>query len=78
MSTFTLELPPDVAEKARQEGLLSVQAISELLEEAARVSAMNRLKGMWQAAPGEEQTRPAPSDDELQAIIRAVRRQRLA
>lgn len=39
---------------------------------------MNRLKGMWQAVPVEQRAQPAPSDDELQAIIRAVRRQRLA
>jgi hypothetical protein len=78
VSTITLQLPDDVAEKARQEGLLSERAISSLLEEAARISAMRRLAGMWQAVPAERQDQAAPSDDELQAIIRAVRRQRLA
>ena len=76
MSRITLQLPDDVVEKARQEGLLSERAISSLLEEAARISAMRRLAGMWRAVPAEDQA--APSDDELQAIIRAVRRQRLA
>ena len=78
MTTITLDLPDDVAEKARQEGLLSAQAIRELIEEATRISAMNRLKGMWQGVPAAEQDGDAPTADELQTIIRAVCRQRMA
>lgn len=78
MTTITVDLPDDIAEKARREGLLSTQAIRELIEEATRISAMNRLKGMWQAVPAGQQELDAPTADELQAIIRAVRRQRMA
>ncbi|MFT4233990.1 MAG: hypothetical protein QM607_03175 [Microbacterium sp.] len=78
MTTITLEITDAIAEQALQEGLLSTQAIGDLLAEATRISAMNRLKGMWQAVPAGQQDGPAPTTDELQAIIRAVRRQRLA
>ena len=78
MTIITVDLPDDIAEKARHEGLLSTQAIRELIEEATRISAMKRLKGMWQTVPADQQDLDAPTSDELQAIIRAVRRQRMA
>ena len=37
MTSITIDLPDDIAEQARREGLLSAQAIRELLEEALRM-----------------------------------------
>jgi hypothetical protein len=77
MTTITLELPDDVAERAREEGLLSAQSLCKLLGEATRIAAMNRLKDLWQSSPADRQDTPLSADD-LQAIISEVRRQRLA
>jgi hypothetical protein len=76
MTTITLELPDEVAERAKAEGLLSAQSLCELLDEATRIAAMNRLKGLWQSSPADQQDMPL-SADALQAIIREARRQRL-
>ena len=73
MTTITLELPDDVVERAREEGLLTAQGLCELLEEATRVAAMKRLKDMWQSVPGDRQSAPPLSLDALRAIIREAR-----
>lgn len=77
MTTITLDLPEDIAEQARREGLLEPRALRDLIEEATRITAMKRLQGMWRATPASERNVPPPSADELQALIREVRRQRL-
>ena len=49
MTTITLELPDDVAERAREEGLLTAQGLRELLEEATRI---RRMKARFDAPGG--------------------------
>ncbi|MDR1646900.1 MAG: hypothetical protein LBR88_02545 [Zoogloeaceae bacterium] len=63
MTTITFDLPEDIAEQARREGLLTAEALRELLEEATRAAL--------QDAP------PLP-EDALRAIIRATRARRAA
>ena len=50
MTMIKIELPDDLAQRANQAGLLSEQAIRQLLEEAMRRHAVtdNPLFGIWQ------------------------------
>ena len=77
MTTVTIELPDAVAAMARREGLLSEEAVRDLLEEATRVAAMKRLQGLWQGVPPDRQDETPLSGEALEAIIREVRQQRL-
>jgi hypothetical protein len=78
MTTVTFELPDDIAEQARREGLLTAEILRELLEEATRAAAMCRLGEMWRATPVGERDAPPLPTDALQAIIRAARARRAA
>mgnify|MGYP001434305917 CR=1 FL=1 len=42
MTTITIELPDDIAEQARREGLLSARAIRGLLEDTLRLRQHDR------------------------------------
>ena len=77
MTTVTIELPDAIAAMARREGLLSDEAVRDLLEEATRVAAMKRLQGFWRTVPADRQDEMPLSGETLEAIIREVRQQRL-
>lgn len=76
MARLVIDLPDELVAQARQEGLLTDQAVRQLLEEATRVAAMKRLQRMWQATPEAVRDEVPLSEDELQAIIREVRQAR--
>jgi hypothetical protein len=78
MTTITFDLPDDIAEQARREGLLTGEVLRELLEEATRAAAMHRLGEMWRATPAALQDAPPLPEDALQALIRAARARRAA
>ncbi|MDR2165870.1 MAG: hypothetical protein LBO79_09720 [Zoogloeaceae bacterium] len=73
MTTVVFDLPDDIAEQARREGLLSEETFCALLEAATRVAALSRLKEMWAATPADLQDAPPLPAETLQAIIRAAR-----
>jgi predicted anti-sigma-YlaC factor YlaD len=78
MTTITFDLPEDIAEQARHEGLLTAEALRELLEEATRAAAMYRLGELWRATPAALQDAPPLPEDDLRAIVRAARARRAA
>ena len=72
----TLDLPDDVALRARDAGLLTVEAIRKLLEEAMRRAAGRKLLSMAESlhAAGV----PPMSEDALDDLIHKVRAERKA
>jgi hypothetical protein len=72
----TLNLPDDVALRAQDAGLLTVEAVQKLLEEAMRRAAGRKLLSMAERlhAAGI----PPLSDDELNDLIHQVRAERKA
>lgn len=77
MARVVIDLPDALAEQARREGLLTEQAVHQLIEEATRIAAFKRLKGIWSAVPEQLQGQPAMAPEALQEVIREVRRARL-
>ena len=67
----TLNLPDDVALRARAAGLLTVDAVQQLLEEAMRRAAGQKLLSMAEKLHAAGIT--PMKDDELDAIIKDVR-----
>jgi hypothetical protein len=73
MTRLTIELPDQLAEQARQEGLLSPAGMQRLIEEAVRRRAGERfLQTLDRLAAVEPQLTP----EEIQAEIDAARRER--
>lgn len=73
MTQLTIELPDQLAEQARKEGLLSPAAVQRLIEEALRRRAGQRfLQTLDQLAAVEPRLTP----EEIQAEIEAARRER--
>ncbi len=76
MSEFTITLPDALAKDAQAAGLLEPRAIERLLREAIRQRAADELlEAMDKLAA---LNLPPMSDDEIQAEIEAVRRERRA
>jgi hypothetical protein len=76
MTELVINLPDDLARRARQAGLLSDSAIQELLEEAMRRQAGRRL---LEVAEHIQATNVEPmSMDEIDAEVKAVRAERRA
>ena len=76
MTEVTVSLPDGLAKKASRAGLLTPQAIEELLREAIRKRAVGELFEAMErmhAVPGTPMT-----EDEIQAEIDAVRAARRA
>lgn len=71
MTTFHLNLPDELAQRAQSEGLLNDLAIGQLLEDAIRRAAGRRLLEIGQRL--QQAGIPAMSDDELVAEVKAVR-----
>ena len=76
MTTLTLNLPDDLAQRAQSAGLLSDTAIQHLLEEAMRRAAGERLLAV--AEQLHAANIPPMSDEEIVAEIKAVRAERKA
>jgi post-segregation antitoxin (ccd killing protein) len=73
MTQVTIELPDQLAEQARKEGLLSPAAVQRLIEEAIRRRAGRRfLQTLDRLAAAEPRLTP----EEIQAEIDAARRER--
>jgi hypothetical protein len=74
MTELVIRLPDDLAQRAKQAGLLSDSAIQELLEEAMRRQAGRRLLNVAQRiqAAGIEPM----SMEEIDAEVKAVRAER--
>ncbi|HJX16946.1 MAG TPA: hypothetical protein VJ437_01990 [Acidiferrobacterales bacterium] len=73
MTQVTIELPDQLAEQARKEGLLSPTAVQRLIEEAIRRLAGSRfLQTLDRLAAVEPRLTP----EEIQAEIDAARRER--
>jgi post-segregation antitoxin (ccd killing protein) len=73
MTQVTIELPDQLAEQARKEGLLAPSAVQRLIEEAIRRRAGKRfLHTLDQLAAVEPRLTP----EEIQAEIDAARRER--
>lgn len=71
MTNLTVTLPDELAQRARQAGLLSSQAIQRLLEEAVRRQAGRKLLEI--AKRVQEAGIPPMSMDEINAEVKAVR-----
>jgi hypothetical protein len=72
----TINLPDDVAKRAQAAGLLTVESVQNLLEEAMRRAAGKRLLTMAEKLHTAD---IAPlSDDELDELIHEVRAERKA
>jgi post-segregation antitoxin (ccd killing protein) len=74
MTELTVQLPDDLARRARTAGLLTDTAIQQLLEEAVRREAGRRLQKVTEQlhAAG----LPPMSEEDIVAEVRAVRAER--
>lgn len=76
MTMIKIELPDELAQRASQAGLLSDQAIQQLLEEAMRRQAGRALLDV--ARRIHDAGIPPMSDEEVVAEVKAVRAERRA
>jgi predicted CopG family antitoxin len=72
MTTVTIELPDELAEQARKMGVLSNRALSDIVRELVRAQAAADLQAMTRKF--DSQPAPPLSPQEVQAIVRQVRR----
>lgn len=66
-----LELPDSLAKEAQQAGLLTPEAIEQMLRERLRKRAGEELRAMWARAPAEEIT-----EEKMQEIVAEVKAMR--
>jgi len=71
MTTIQLTLPDDLARKATEAGLLSAEAIQEMLREQLRRRAGETLREMWSRMPDEVLT--PEIEQEVADAVRAYR-----
>ena len=76
MTTIQLSLPDDLAEKAMKAGLLSAEAIQDLLREQLRRQAGGTLREAWSRLPKEELTPEV--EQEVVEAVRAYRAEQRA
>ncbi len=74
MTTVKIELPEELARKAREAGLLVPEAIESMLREQLRKQAGAALRDMWARMPSEELT--PEIEKEIVEEVRAVRAER--
>lgn len=76
MTTLTIELPDNVAREARDAGLLTPEALAQLLKEAVRRQAGRRLMDV---AKGIQAANiPPMSEEEIVAEVKVARAERRA
>jgi len=76
MTTLTIDLPARLAQQAQDAGLLTPEALTQLLEEAMRQQAGRQLLTVAQRIQTENI--PPMSDAEIVAEVKAVRAARRA
>jgi hypothetical protein len=75
MTEVTLKLPDDLAQQARQAGLLKPQALETLLREAMRARRADRLFETMSRLRSQD---PPLTEEDVQAEIQAARAARRA
>jgi post-segregation antitoxin (ccd killing protein) len=76
MTTLKVNLPDDLAQRAKDAGLLNDDAIKQLLETAVRREAGRQLLGLADKLRAENI--PPMTDEEIVAEVKAVRAERKA
>lgn len=76
MTMLTIDLPDNIAKEAKDAGLLMPEALTQLLQEALRRQAGQRLLEVAQRI--QAAGIPPMSDEEIVAEVRAVRAERHA
>ncbi len=76
MTTIQLSLPDDLAQKATKAGLLSAEAIQDMLREQLRRQAGETLRDAWSCLPKKELTPEV--EQELVEAVRAYRAEQRA
>jgi len=76
MTTLTIDLPDDIAREAKDAGLLTADALAQLLEEAIRRQTGRRLLDV--AKRIQAANVPPMSDEDIIAEVKAVRAERRA
>ncbi len=76
MTTLTIDLPDNIAKEARDAGLLTPDALAQLLKEAMRRQAGRRLLDVARRIQAADI--PPMSDEDIIAEVKAVRAERRA
>lgn len=76
MTTLTIELPDNIAQEAKAAGLLTPEALAQLLKDAVRRQAGRRLLDV--AKRIQAAGIPPMSEEEIVAEVKAVRAERRA
>lgn len=76
MTTLTIDLPDNIAKEAQDAGLLTPEALAELITDAVRRQAGQRLLDIAQRL--HSANIPPMSDEEVVAEVKAVRAERRA
>ena len=71
MTTIQITLPDDLAQTARDAGLLASEAIQDMLRQHLRSQALNDLRRAWSTMPPAELT--AEVEHEIVAAVRQCR-----
>jgi hypothetical protein len=74
MTTVQINLPDELARDAQAAGLLTPEALEQMLREQLRKRAGEELRAMWARRPAEELT--PETEQEIVAEVRAVRAER--
>ena len=77
MTTITLELPEELAVKAREAGLFKPERSAELIDRLLRMEAMDRFLS-WGDELRAINNGPVLSEEEVLAEVKAVRAERRA
>ncbi len=76
MTTLTIDLPDNIAEEAKDAGLLAPEVLAQLLKDAIRRQAGRRYLDVAQRL--QAAGIPPMSDEEIVAEVKAVRAERRA
>jgi len=74
MTTIQITLPDELTLEAREAGLLTPEAIEQMLRERLRKHAGEELRAMWGRIPAEELTPEVEQD--IAGAVKAARAQR--
>jgi hypothetical protein len=74
MTTVQINLPDELARDAQAAGLLTPEALEQILREQLRKRAGEELRAMWKRMPAEELT--PEIEQEIVEEVRAVRAER--
>lgn len=74
MTTVQIELPEELARRAREAGLLTPEAVESMLRDRLRSEAGQALREMWEHMPAEPLT--PEIEQEIVEEVRALRAER--